>query len=60
MSETYTCPFCGDEHEEESVIEPGRLYTGLRLRICPGIPSEHVYFDKQFETGPGRLVRIKP
>jgi hypothetical protein len=55
------CPFCGEDHGPQPVGEPEGPFCGLVFPVCPRIPPDHLYEDRQFEIGPrGLLHRIIP
>lgn len=46
------CIFCGEEHEPGPVGLEGTLFSGIEFKACPNIPSDCIYEDREYETGP--------
>jgi len=53
------CAFCGGEHELGPEGVEGGPFAGIRFKVCPQIPPDHIYEDREFAAGPrGALHRI--
>lgn len=53
------CHFCNEEHEPGPVGIEGGAFAGVQFKVCPAIPPDLIYEDREFETGPrGALHRL--
>lgn len=54
------CPFCGAVHPPGPVGIAGGPFAGIEFKVCPEIPDDCIYEDREFETGPrGALHRLR-
>lgn len=57
---SYECPVCGEEHEDEPVGQPGTWLEGIALKLCPQIPEDCIYEDREYDSGPrGALHKLR-
>jgi hypothetical protein len=55
------CAFCGENHGPGPVGLPGTVFAGIEFKVCPKLPEDHFYEDREYGRGPrGALHRIEP
>jgi hypothetical protein len=43
------------------VGQPGSAFAGIEFKVCPKLPPDHIYEDREFESGPrGVLHKLDP
>lgn len=52
MAKGSWCPLCECEHEDGPVGEPGTVFEGIEIRVCPKVPEDTVYFHAEYAKGP--------
>lgn len=53
------CKFCGEDHGPGPVGIEGGAFAGIEFKVCPKLPPDHIYEDREFDTGPrGALHKI--
>lgn len=60
-NEPERCAFCGEQHGPGPVGEPGTAFAGIEFKVCPKLPPDYIYEDREYDAGPpGALHHIKP
>lgn len=52
------CPFCGDVHEPGPIGVQGGAFAGVQFKVCPAVPPNCFYEDREFENGPRGALHL--
>jgi hypothetical protein len=54
------CSFCGEDHGPSPIGEPRGPFAGIEFKVCPQLPVDCIYEDREFPSGPpGLLYRLE-